>query len=160
MESLMQTGPEHAEMAALAGTWKTTTRMWMDPTAPPTESQGTAVRTLILDGRAMEEVFSSSFMGQSYEGRGLTGYDNVTARYWGTWTDNMGTGVTVSYGGWNEARDTFIMEGESPNPMHGKLIPMRIESQMDGPDRETNLFFTPGPDGAMIKTMEIVYERT
>ena len=159
MESLMQTGPEHAEMAELVGTWKTTMRMWMDPSAPPMESEGTAVRTLILDGRVLEEVFTSSVMGKSFEGRALSGYDNVTARYWGMWTDNMGTGITITYGGWNETRDTFIMEGESPNPMHGKTIPMRIESRMDGPDREVDLFFMPGPDGAMIKNMEIVYER-
>ena len=159
MEPLMQTGPEHEEMAELAGTWKTITRMWMDPSAPPTESEGTAVRTLILDGRVLEEIFKSDFMGQPFEGRAQTGYDNVTARYWGTWTDNMGTGVTILYGGWNEAKDTFIMEGESPNPMHGKLIPMRIESRMDGPDREIDDFFMPGPDGAMVKNMEIIYER-
>ena len=159
MEPMVKLGQEHEEMAALAGTWTVAMTMWMDPSGPPQTCEGTAVRTVILDGRVLEEVMTLSFMGQTYHGRGLSGYDLVTSRYWGMWTDNMGTGATFSYGGWNEARDLFVMEGESPNPMIGKVIPLRIEARMEGPDREIDTFFSPGPDGTMVKTMEMVYER-
>ena len=154
-----QLGPEHREMAELVGTWTATMTMWMDPSVPPQRSEGTAVRRLILGGHVMEEVMTITVMGQAYEGRGLSGYDTITKRHWGIWTDNMGTGVTISYGGWNDAKDLFVLEGESSNPMEGKVIAMRIESRMDGADREVDTFFNPGPDGAMIRTMEIIYER-
>ena len=155
----MQLGPQHEEMAALAGTWTVRTTMYMDPSAPPQTAEGTAVRTLILGGRVMEEVLTSNFGDQPYEGRGRSGYDNLTERFWSVWTDTMGTGLTVCYGNWNAAHDLFVMEGETPSPMTGGMTPMRIEARMDGADREIDEFFMPGPDGTMIKTMEIVYER-
>lgn len=159
MDALPPLGPEHKEMEALVGTWTVTCTMCMDPSSPPQTSEGTAVRRMILDGHVMEEVMTMDFGGKTYEGRGLSGYDTVTKRHWGTWTDNMGTGITISYGGWDEAHEVFTLEGENSNPMVGKVIPMRIEARMDGKDREIDTFFNPGPDGAMVQTMEIVYVR-
>jgi len=31
-------------------------------------------------------------------GHGMTGYDNVSGKYWATWNDSMTTGVMVSQG--------------------------------------------------------------
>lgn len=160
-ERAMTPGPQHAELAALAGTWAMTTTWWMAPDSPPQVSQGTAVRTMILEGRVLEERVSSPEMfGQPYEGLAHTGYDNVTGAYWGTWTDNMSTGVVLTSGRWDDAAGMFVFEGESSDPLTGGRVPMRIESRrMDGADREVAVFFFPGPDGQMFKAMEIVYER-
>ena len=159
-EEAMTPGPQHAEMAALEGTWAMTTTWWMYPDSPPQVAQGTAVRTMIMEGRVLQErVTSPGMFGQPFEGLALTGYDNVTGAYWGTWTDNMSTGVTLTTGRWDDAAGMFVFEGETPDPMTGGTMPMRIESRTDGDDREVSEFFFPGPDGQMFKSMEIVYER-
>jgi hypothetical protein len=49
---------------------------------------GTATREMALDGRVLMEELTSSMMG----------YDNVTGKYWSTWTDSMFTGLMVSEG--------------------------------------------------------------
>lgn len=157
-------GPRHLALADRAGAWAVTVRVWLDPAQPPEVSEGTSERTMILGGRVLEETFSSAGMGdQPYEGLGHTGYDNVTGRYWSTWTDNMMTGVAVFYGAAEEsgaeAKDTLVMEGEMPDPIAGKAVPMRIETRVDADGQEVDDFFEAGPDGKLIKTMEITYRR-
>ncbi len=157
----MTPGPQHEAMAELAGQWRVTVRVWLDPSAEPQVSEGRADRAMILGRRMMEERFSGTFEGEPYEGLGHSGYDNVTGRYWSTWMDNMSTGVAVFHGDF--VGETLVFEGEVPNPMAGGLIPMRIESRMDGPDREINEFYQPppgaGPDAGLVKTLELVYGR-
>lgn len=159
MGHLTQLSPEHEAMADLVGAWRVTARVWADSTAPPNVTEGRSVRTLILGGRVLEELYTSSFMGRPFEGESLTGYDVVTGRYWGVWTDSLNTGPTITSGGWDEAGEVFVMEGESSCLMCGQVIPIRIESQMDGPDRGVHAFFTPDQDGAMIQYMELTYDR-
>ena len=155
----MTPGPQHAALADLEGSWTVTSTWWMEPGAEPQVSQGSAERTMIYDGRVLEETFHGDMGGQPFEGLATVGYDNVTGRFWTTWIDSMSTGVTLLYGDYDEAEGTWTWEGETPDPMSGGLITMRIESRMDGPDRETNTFYMTGPDGDMVRTMEMVYER-
>ncbi len=155
----MTPGPQHEAMAELVGSWSVTTTHWMQPGGEPQVSQGTAERSMIFDGRILEEQFHGEMDGMPFQGRATTGYDNITGRYWGTWIDSMSTGVTLLYGGIDEASGLWVMEGETPNPMTGGMMPMRIESRMDGDDRHVDEFYMPGPDGEMFRTMEMVYER-
>ena len=37
-------------------------------------------------------------MGIPYRGHGMTGFDNVTDKYWSTWNDSMSTGIMVTEG--------------------------------------------------------------
>lgn len=155
----MTPGPEHQALATLGGAWKMTTTYWLDPSAPPEVSEGRAERRMILGGRVLEERVDGQMMGDTFQGIAQTGYDNVTGRYWATWTDDMSTGITLLYGRDDPASGQMVFEGETSDPMTGGLSPMRIESRMEGEDREVSTFFMPGPDGQMVKTMQIVYER-
>lgn len=155
----MTPGPEHAKLASLAGTWTVRSIYWMAPDAKPESGEGTAVRTMIFDGRVLREDFTGEYQGQPYIGIGHTGYDNVTGEYWSTWMDNMMTGIAVLKGQWDEAKQMMIYEGEVPDPMAGGLTTLHIESRMEGKDTEIDDFFEPGPDGDMYRMMELVYER-
>ena len=154
----MTPGPEHEGLADLAGTWDVTTTFLMTPDGEPAVSQATADRSMIFGGRVLEEQFSGAMGGLPFQGRATTGYDNVTGRYWGTWIDTVSTGITVLQGGYDET-GLWVMEGETPDAMTGTLVPMRIESRRDGPDRHVDTFFMPGPDGELVPMMEMVYER-
>ncbi len=158
MMKAMTPGSQHAFLAEQVGTWKTTMTMWTDPSAPPMKSEGTMERTLLLGGRVLKETFKLDFMGMPFEGVGHTGYDNVTGKYWGTWFDNMSTGVITLEGTMDEATGKGTLKGEVSEPMAGKKIPMRIEIHREE-GKEINEFYMPGPGGEMVKSMEIVYER-
>ena len=53
---------------------------------------------MALDGRVMVEQFEGTMMGAPFKGHGMSGYDNVTGKYWSTWNDSMSTGLMVSTG--------------------------------------------------------------
>ena len=149
-------GPEHAKLAATAGTFKVTAKSWHQPGGEPEVSEGTAVRTMTLAGRVLEERFTGSMMGAPFEGLGRTGYDNVTDTYWSTWTDNMMTALILFKGTMGDDGSSSF-EGDMPDPMSGGMTHMRIETHKEG-DKEVHEFFMPGPDGSEMKGMELVYE--
>ncbi len=151
-----EVGEQQKDLAKAEGIWDITTTLYVDPEKPHQE-QGEAVRSMKLGGRVMEELVTSTMMGQPMHGIGLTGYDNVTGRWWSTWTDNMSTGISTFYG--HEEGGKLIFEGTSPDPLTGGMEPMRIEFEKDGDDKEISVFYTPGADGKMTKMMEMVYER-
>src|SRR5262249_20799651 len=88
-------GPEHQMLASSAGQYDLTIKSWEEAGKPPTEDKGTATRAMMLDGRVLAEDVHSTMGGMPFEGHGMTGFDNVSRKYWGTWMDNMGTGVMV-----------------------------------------------------------------
>src|SRR5687768_6028125 len=58
MEAYMKAGtpgPQHAALAASAGTYDMALKSWHEPGGPPMESTGTATRKMILDGRVLAE---------------------------------------------------------------------------------------------------------
>lgn len=152
-------GEPHKKMASKVGSWTFAGKFWMDPSKPPTENTGTAERTMLLGGRVMaEKVVSPSFMGQTFEGYGLSGYDNVTKEHWGTWSDNMGTGVMMSKGTC-DATGNCTYTGEYVDPMTGKTKTSRMTMKDEGPDKEVHVMYDKGPDGKEYKSMELVYTR-
>ena len=46
---------------------------------------GTVERELILGGRVLTEKARSTYMDKPFEGYGLSGYDDVSKEFWGTW---------------------------------------------------------------------------
>jgi len=159
MEAMMKAatpGASHAYLAEMAGTWKATMKMW-DPSGQESQAVGTMERSMINDGRVLEESFKMDFMGMPFLGFGHTGYDNLTGKYWSTWFDNSSTGITFMEGTVDEETGKGTFEGEGPDAMAGKKIPMRMDVRREE-GKETATFFTE-MGGEMVKTMEIVYER-
>ena len=109
MEAYMKAGalgPQHEAMAKHVGTYDVAIKSWMDPAAPPMESKGMAIRTLHMGGRVMHEEFQGDMMGMPFTGLSRSGYDNVSGKYWSTWTDSMSTGIMVAEGA------NYIVSGE------------------------------------------------
>ncbi len=156
-EASMTPGDPHAFLAAQAGEFVATVRNFEDPAGEPEVSESQVVRTMELDGRVLREVWSGTVMGMPFEGIGRTGYDNVTQRYWTTWTDNLSTGVFVAYG--HRDANTGVMEfkGDMPDPMSGKMIPTRSVAT-HGDDVETMTMYRVA-GGEDIKTMEFEVRR-
>lgn len=151
----MTPGAPHQTLGKMAGDYKMTLKWWEQPGAEPQTSTGTAAREMTLGGRVLEEEVWATMMGQPFEGLARTGYDNVTDRYWTTWTDNMSTSLTVMYGAIEEDGSASF-EGDISDPMTGGTSRMRIDTHMEG-DKEVHEFYTVGPQGE-VKSMEIVYE--
>jgi len=151
-------GEEHAGLAEHTGKWKATVKSWMDPSAEPQVTEGSFHRELILDGRVLEEHFEGSFEDQTFVGYGLTGYDNVTQRWWSTWNDNMSTGLIVMWGEWDEKEEAIVYHGQGPDPMTGTMVENKIIVRHPEEDKEIMEMYDMR-SGEPVKTMEIVSTR-
>ncbi len=150
----MTPGETHRMMATSDGKWKTESTMWMEPGQPPVQGTGTAVNKMILGGRYQRMTYTGSMMGQPFEGESITGYDNARKVYVNTWIDNMGTGVMMMEGPWDEASKTITMKGECTDPITGKPCTMReVMKIVDDTHQEMEMWMT--QDGKEMKTMEM-----
>lgn len=151
-------GPQHADLAKAAGTYDMALKSWHEPDGPAEESTGTATRTMILEGRVLAEEVSSSMMGMPFTGHGMTGYDNVTGKYWSTWNDSMSTGIMVSEGTCDsEGACTFT--GSMSDAMKKGPVSTRMVMRWTSPTVQVFEMHVPGRDGKEFKMMEIVYTK-
>lgn len=151
----MTPGPEHAHLAKGAGTWKLKVTSFMDPSAPPMVSESTSERRMIMGGRYLEDVTTGDMMGMKFEGRGITGFDNVDRKYHGSWIDNFGTGVMPMTGTCDAAKRTCTFTGDMNDPLTGKLTTMRMVETMVDDDHSITQFYGKGPDGKEFMSMKI-----
>lgn len=152
-------GEGHAALKPIAGSWTATVKMWMQPGASPQESAATSEAKWIMGGRYLQEDVKGSFGGMPFEGRGLTGYDNLKKKYVGTWVDNMGTGIETSEGAFDAATKTLTSISEGLDPMTGKTKKNRDVLRIEGDAKMVREMWTKGPDGKDFKVMEITYTR-
>ena len=155
-QEAMTPGEPHEYLAEAAGSWKITTKTWMAPGAEPQINEGTAEREMIMGGRYLEERVTGTVMGMPFEGYALSGYDNVSGKYWGTWVDNLSTGLMTMEG--ERDGDSLTWYAEGSDPMTGGTAKMKIVTTSEGPDREVSEFYEMR-EGEEVKSMEIVYER-
>ncbi|MBT8489116.1 MAG: DUF1579 domain-containing protein, partial [Gemmatimonadetes bacterium] len=156
-QKAMTPGEPHAALARAAGSWKATSKMWMDPEGEPMVSSGSSKRQMTLGGRILEEKYTGDMMGQTFHGVGRTGYDNVTGEYWATWTDSMSTGVYVQHGTAGED-GSVTYQGEFVDPMSGNTT--KVRSVVRWVDENTQVFEWHEDRGeGEIQTMEITYTR-
>lgn len=114
---------------------------------------------MTLGGRVLAEEWRGTLMGQSFVGHGRTGYNNVTGKYWTSWTDNMSTGLMTFEGTYNAESGTYTYTGSYADPMTGGTIQSRSVSWTDDQGREIMEMYE-SHDGTEMKTMRMVLERT
>lgn len=121
----MTPGQAHHMLAEGVGPWNVHTKMWMDPSGAPMESDGTCKSEMILGGRYLQTTFSGTMMGMPFEGISITGFDNAKKEFFNTWIDNLGTGLAFATGKYNETDKSIEFKGNMVDPMTGKDSPFR-----------------------------------
>jgi hypothetical protein len=158
MMEFMTPGEGHKALEAKIGTWNAEVTMFQ-PGAPPETEACTSEAKWILGGRYVEESVTGILMGMPFQGRGLTGYDNMKKKYVGAWIDSMGTGIVTSEGTYDASTHTFAYTLQYPDVMSGKYVQGRSTEKRIDADHWTMEMFQPGPDGKEYKSMEIHYKR-
>ncbi len=156
----------HKLLAEMVGSWTYTVKMWMDPSAPPMESKGTATRKSEWDGRYFVADASGSFpmpgpdgkMQQfDFKGRSTDAYDNAKQKFVSTWYDNMATGIMMLEGTYDPATKTFTYLGNY-DMAPGMKTKVREVIKVADKDHHTMEYFE-DRGGSDVKTMEIAYTR-
>jgi hypothetical protein len=92
-------GKMHERMAKDIGVWSGKTTMWMAPDTEPVNSECTYTITSVMDGRYIRSVMQGEMPGMGpFTGEALTGFDNVSQKFVGTWIDNHSSGIMSGTG--------------------------------------------------------------
>jgi len=151
-------GNLHKMMADETGTWNCEMTFWMDPNAKPEKATSTATIKMILGGRYQEANYSGMMMGQPFEGKSTLAYNNASKEFTTTFIDNMGTGIMVATGKFDEKSKSMELKGEMVNPLNGKKTPYReIYTIVDANTRKMEMFDF--KNGEEYKSMEILMKR-
>jgi hypothetical protein len=82
-------------LLSLAGRYTGRTRVWLDPSAPPDESDSELVVQPILGGRWLRLEEQGSMQGRSRAGEMLLGFHRDAKQWEMTWVDTFHTGTSV-----------------------------------------------------------------
>ena len=152
-------GEPHKQFAALAGSWTTQTKEWMEPGKPPTESTGTADMKMLLDGRFLYQEYHGQMMGQPFNGIGIDAYDNIRKKYVTAWVDTMGTGIFIMEGSASPDGKTITLKGSHPEPGGGQMSHRAVWKLIDA-DHQTFDMYGAHHGQKETKMMEITYTRS
>lgn len=154
----MTPGSMHEMMAKTVGEWTFVSKYWMDPSAPPTVSNGKSVNEMILGGRYLKSMNYSDVMGMPMEGLNILAYDKATNEFFSFWVDNMGTGMTMARGKYDEKSKVCDMKGTMVDPMTGKEMQYRQTMKfVDDNNQLMEMYMI--SDGKETKSMEITATR-
>lgn len=142
-------------MATWDGEWNETITMWMAPGAPEQKMEASCVNKMILGGRYQESKHSGNFNGMPFEGIGTLAWDNGGKYFINTWIDNMGTGVVVMEGTWDDATKTINLKGKMTDPMTGKSATIRETVKIIDENKQEVTQYAE-KDGKEFKSMQIV----
>lgn len=147
-------GSAHKMMEEETGTWKCDMTFWEEPNGKPTYSSSTAKIKMVLGGRYQEAIYSGTMMGQPFEGKGTLAYNNASKEFTTTFIDNMGTGMMVATGKYDEASKSMNLKGEMVSPLDGKKTPYReVYTIVDANTRKMEMYDT--KNGKEYKSLEI-----
>ncbi len=150
----MAPGPMHELMAKSVGEWKTKNTFWMDPEGEPLVSEGTMSVEMIMGGRYMKSTHTGTVMGMPFTGMMLQAYDNATKEFIAVWIDNLGTGMSVSNGTYDDGTKILNSTGTMIDPISGKELHYRQTVQMIDDNHQVVEMFVQ-EDGKEFKNMII-----
>jgi hypothetical protein len=168
MEKMMKAGTPgeaHAKLKPLTGKWTYVTKWRMSPDQPWEESTGKAENKWILGNRILVQEAknnpgpSDAMMGGPFEGYGMTGYDNVSKKYYNIWSDNMSTGIMISEGTADGSGKVFTYESEYNCPLIGKEKEVKAVTKIDGDDKFVFQMFDKTPEGKEFESLNVTYTR-
>jgi hypothetical protein len=98
-------------------------------------------------------------MDQPFQGISLDGFDNQKQRYVGVWFDSMGTMMLTFEGELDKSGTVRTMTADFIDAMTGKPAKMKGVTTIVGEDEHRYEGWKTGPDGEMVKSMEVIYTR-
>jgi len=117
MEKLGTPGEMHKKLEPFIGKFDVEAKFWMGPGVEPMSTKGVSTYEWILGGRYVAQHYEGDFMGQTFTGMGLYGYDNYNKEYVSTWIDSMSTTLMLTKG--TADGETWTYTGMMDDPMSG-----------------------------------------
>jgi hypothetical protein len=105
-------GPEHARLAAMSGSWNVEVTFWVQPGRPGVTSQGTSTIRSLFDGLFIEEKLEGRSNGTPFTTLAWTGFNTATHQYEATRIASTNTIRIAEAGGYDEKTNQFELKGD------------------------------------------------
>lgn len=154
-------GPEHALLAKMAGTWKSNTRMFMSPDAPPMEApEGVHTGEMVLGGRFLYITERGDMMGMPMEGLGFIGFNKASALYQLVWMDNTATMMYTASGTADAAGKVITLHGRIDDPVRNiRDKGVKYVYRFEAPDRIVFEIWDSMENGQFFLSVETTYTK-
>lgn len=149
-----QPGPEHKWLAEMVGEWACVMN------SGGQESKGTMRVESVCNGMWIATHFEGVLVGEEFEGRGMTGFDQHKKRYVEIWCDAMSSAPVMFEGSYDMATMTLTMKGQMADPLSGSPVDVVSRTVFKDKDHHTFQIFVVGPDGDESEMMSIAYTRS
>ncbi len=124
-----------AALASLAGQWHGTNKLWLDPSAPPAESETALTVATVGQGRFLTAAYTWAYEGQPQDGLLVVWQDPATGGGRISWLDSFHTGDAV-----------MVFQGLA---VEGRVSVLGSYAAPDGPDWGWQIDLAPLPDGGL-----------
>ena len=160
-EAYRKPGPMHEMMKSWNGNWKQETTTWDYPGAEPRTSKGKCMNEMILGGRYQRSTSTGEMMGMPFQGISMTCFDNDKQTFKTTWIDDVGTGMVVMEGPWDEMSKSMSLAGSMVDPSSAdeKEIAVRQLYKVEDEKHHTMQMFVPGKDSKEFMMMEMKFTK-
>ena len=152
-------------LAALEGSWKGTTKTFMEPYERNDESAWSGRISLLFDGRFAMHEYDGEIQSNKLSGKAIIGYNISRGRWEIAWVDSFHTGGAIMFstgGAWEGGamECSFVVLGSYPDPSGGPDWGWRTEVRVESRDKIVITHFNiEMPSGEESIGVETVYER-
>jgi Protein of unknown function (DUF1579) len=152
-----ESSPHHF-LAQLAGNWKGTSKLWLEPDTLANESPIVGTIQLVLDGRFALFLYQSSIEGETQHGMFTFGYNTQLNQYETSWVDSFHTNTSIMFCTGHEKENGFSVLGSYPDPTGGPDWGWRTEVEFNGVELIITAYNIL-PEGLEAKATEIVLKK-
>ena len=158
-QTYMTPGDVHKMMAKWDGNWDGDVSMWMQPGAPEEKSKIATVNKMVMNGLYQQGTHTGNMMGMPFNGMGTLAYDIHKKEFINTWIDNMGSGIMVMKGPWDEATKTITLKGKMTDPGTTNDVDVKETFTIVDDNTQEMKMYAMMPDGKEFQTMNIKFTR-
>lgn len=152
-----ESSPHHF-LAQLAGNWRGTSKLWMEPDKLASESPIVGTIQIILDGRYALFLYQSFIEGEAQHGMFTFGYNTLLDQYETSWVDSFHTNTSIMFCTGHEKENGFFVLGSYPDPTGGPDWGWRTEVEFNGVELIITAFNIL-PEGLEAKATEIILKK-